>query len=91
MLKTIYKVPNGKMLKISLEKEDNKIKKIIINGDFFAHPEDCIERIEKELIGKELDGMKLRAVIRHTIIVNDFKIFGFDETHLAEAILGCKE
>lgn len=90
MLKNVYKVPDGKMLKISLEKENNKIKKITINGDFFAHPEDCIEIMEKELQNVEINKEKIENMIRQIIITNDFKIFGFDEKDLATAIEGCK-
>ncbi|MBN1156014.1 hypothetical protein JXA85_00215 [Candidatus Woesearchaeota archaeon] len=90
MLKNVYKVPDGKMLKIALEKEGNTIGRIIINGDFFAHPENCIETLEKELVGKELDREKLMNVIRHIVIINNFRIFGFDEKNLCDAIMGCR-
>lgn len=42
------------MAKVRLIIEDGVIKDVKITGDFFAHPEDGIEIIEKELIGKEL-------------------------------------
>lgn len=90
-LKNTYKVPDGKMLKISLEKKDDYIKKITITGDFFAHPEDCIEKIENELAGKEMDETKLKQIIKKTIQSNNFRIFGFDEDSLAKAIIGCKK
>lgn len=90
MLKNIYKVPNGKLLKIFLEKEGTEIKRITITGDFFAYPENCIEKLEHELVGSELDEEKLENLIRNVIQANDFEIFGFDETSLTAAIIGCK-
>ena len=90
MIKNVYKVPNGKLLKVSLEKEGNKIKKITINGDFFAYPEDCIEKIESELVGKEVDKERLESAIKNIITTNELKIVGFDETSLTAAIIGCK-
>ena len=89
MLKNIYKVPNGKLLKISLERKNGKIEKISITGDFFAHPENCIEKIEKGLLKKEFEKENLENSIKKIIIKNDYKIFGFDEKSLTEAILGC--
>ena len=49
-LKSIYKVPNGKLLKVSLDYDevDNSIEQIRITGDFFAYPEESIELIEKK-------------------------------------------
>ena len=43
--KSIYKIPNGKLLKIALEynEKSNSIDRIRIMGDFFAYPEEAIE------------------------------------------------
>ncbi len=35
----------------------DRIEKIVISGDFFLHPEDAIEIIERELTGKSLDDL----------------------------------
>ena len=42
--KSIYKVPDGKLLKIFIEynEKDKSIKNINIMGDFFAYPEATI-------------------------------------------------
>ena len=49
--KSIYKVPNGKLLKIFLEfnEKNNSIESIKITGDFFAYPEETIEIMENKL------------------------------------------
>ena len=36
------KVPGGKLLRIKVDYED-KINTVVITGDFFAHPEECIQ------------------------------------------------
>ena len=36
---TIYKVPDGKMVRLEMDYDD-KIIRISISGDFFMHPED---------------------------------------------------
>jgi len=53
--KFIYKVPNGKMLKIFLEIQNDKISGLKIMGDFFIHPEETIFSIENSLKGSPTD------------------------------------
>ncbi len=43
------KIPNGKLVCVSVEAQDSQVKEVKITGDFFLHPEDAIERIEKSL------------------------------------------
>jgi len=59
-----YKVPEGKLLKINLERDGEIIKDIRIRRDFFIHPENSITEIEDILkgtaikdIGKQLSGL----------------------------------
>ena len=66
--KSVYKVPNGKLLKIFLEYNEqvNTIDKISITGDFFIYPEEAIEMMENELVNVTLDKEGLFA---KTIVV----------------------
>jgi lipoate---protein ligase len=54
-----YKVPGGKLLRIDADikggKEGDIIQSIRITGDFFMHPEDALERIEKALSRVPID------------------------------------
>ena len=50
----VYKIPGGKLLKITISHKDGKIISVKINGDFFAHPEDSIEKLELILAGKKI-------------------------------------
>ena len=54
--KSVYKIPEGKLVKIELETTDNKIKKIKITGDFFLYPEEIISKLEKSLEDRLLTG-----------------------------------
>jgi hypothetical protein len=42
---SVYKVPQGKLLKVSLEYDEkrNILQSVCITGDFFAYPEEGIE------------------------------------------------
>jgi len=79
------KIPGGKLVTVEWEiKKDaqsasdntyGKISSIRITGDFFAHPEWCIEEIEKALVGKEIS--KIKETIEEKISKNSFQIIGF--------------
>ncbi|MBC7127177.1 MAG: lipoate protein ligase C-terminal domain-containing protein [Candidatus Methanosuratincola petrocarbonis] len=50
----VRKFKDGKLVKVRIAIEGGMIKDARITGDFFAHPEEGIEIIEKELIGKDV-------------------------------------
>ena len=52
--KCTLKVPNGKMLKVRVKFEKERIESIRITGDFFIHPEDSIEDLETAFKGSRL-------------------------------------
>jgi len=90
MKRAIYKVPNGKLLKIALEEEGGTIKMIKITGDFFIYPEENLEKMEVELLGCEMSAGKLSITIDEFIKVNPTELFGLDEESLIQTILNAK-
>lgn len=70
------KVKEGKLVKVEIE-YDGSIRKLKITGDFFLHPEDILERIEKSMLGLKKD------VSVETIAS---KIHGIAEAHDAQMI-----
>lgn len=54
----VRKFKDGKLVKVKMVIEGGVIKDARITGDFFAHPEEGIEIIEKELIGKDLSNAR---------------------------------
>lgn len=89
--KSIYKVPNGKLLKISLvyDKKNKKIDKISIMGDFFAYPEESIETLEKKLeniiLEKDILNKKIKSIIKD----NKIEFIGLNAEDLTTGILMC--
>lgn len=85
--KSIYKVPEGKLLKISFNfnEKSNSIDSIRILGDFFCYPESGIEQIENFLKGKKID---------ETLVPNldkfakekGIELYGFSPKDLLQAI-----
>jgi len=89
--KSVYKIPNGKLLKISLtySKKNNTINQIRIMGDFFAYPEEAIEVLEDKLKNTVLAKDKLLERINFVIKENNFEFIGLDAEGLAQGILMC--
>jgi phosphoribosylformylglycinamidine (FGAM) synthase PurS component len=89
---SIYKVPQGKLLKISIEydEKDNVIRDIRITGDFFAYPEEAIELMETKLKNTVIEREQLQQKIRSIITEYHIKFIGVDSEGLAQAILMCK-
>lgn len=92
MKKAIYKVPNGKLLKIFLEDDvrQGKIISIKITGDFFAHPEENIEKLENALIGADLVQDALASRIDEFLKNSATEFFGLDKESLVSTILSAK-
>jgi len=53
-LKGDYKVPGGKMIRVTIEEKDNKIQKIAITGNFF-YPEEAFPQFEQALTAVNAD------------------------------------
>ena len=89
--KSIYKVPNGKLLKIFMEYDEksNSISSISITGDFFAYPEEAIEVMEDKLRNTSLEREILLKKINSVIKENDMEFIGLDAEGLTEGILRC--
>ena len=89
--KSVYKVPNGKLLKISLiyDKKNKSIDKISIMGDFFAYPEEAIETMENELKNTKIARNSLLKKINTVISKNNIEFIGLDAEGLTTGILMC--
>jgi lipoate-protein ligase A len=71
-----YKVQGGKLIKVQLNVQANRISHIKITGDFFMHPEEVIEELEKALIGEPLDKQNLTQCIATFMEKNKVVLLG---------------
>ena len=85
--KAIYKVKGGKMIKIQLALENKKIKDLRITGDFFLHPEETIEDIEKALRGCSLSKEELVRIIKETLTSRRAVLLGASPEDFARCII----
>ncbi len=86
----IYKVPGGKLLKISADFEEDIIANVKVTGDFFAHPEDSIQLIEETLIGAVV-GPELEQLLEELIRENEIELYGIDVESIVTAIYLARE
>jgi lipoate-protein ligase A len=54
-VKAEEKVPGGKLVCIETQIKDGKTTSVRITGDFFLHPEDAIDMVERSLSGLGAD------------------------------------
>ena len=89
--KSVYKVPNGKLLKIKLEYDENtnNIENIKITGDFFAYPEEAIDIIEEKLKNIQIKKNTLIDMVQSIINEHEIEFIGLNTEGLTEGILLC--
>ena len=89
---SVYKVPQGKLLKIFLEydEKNNRIYEIKITGDFFVYPEEAIELMETKLKNTLMERAQLLEKIQSIIAEYHIQFIGVDPEGLTQGILMCK-
>jgi len=78
------KVKEGKVLKVEVDC-DEVIRNVRITGDFFLHPEDILEEIEKSIIGLErnADLETIISNIQRTLSSRDVQMIGISPESIA--------
>ncbi|HBU06798.1 MAG TPA: hypothetical protein DEB09_01815 [Candidatus Magasanikbacteria bacterium] len=87
MQQAIYKVPNGKLLKIFLEQETGKITTVKITGDFFIYPEEKIVLLEQALLGEDLSEEKIAEKLKSVVEKENLELFGVDCESIAKVVI----
>lgn len=87
MLRAEYKAEGGKLIKVQLSKKDNKIGFIKITGDFFMHPEELIEDLEKSLVGCVINEEAIAETIRRFIEERGVILLGATPEDFARCIV----
>jgi lipoate---protein ligase len=89
--RSVYKVPQGKLLKVTLEYDPTTkvITDICITGDFFAYPEEAVEHLEEKLRNIRLERTELLRQISSLISEYHIEFIGLDAEALTHGILMC--
>lgn len=89
ILKGELKVKGGKLIKCIIEIEGNEIKKIKFSGDFFMHPEEKIEELEKRICGITLNEGKIRKIFDEFFM--EVEVIGAHKEDFLNLIMKCLE
>ncbi len=68
------KIKGGKLVRVTVDYEPHAIRKVLITGDFFLHPEDTLELIEQSFTNLPLALSEEDLVARVQQIVNEKEI-----------------
>ena len=88
ILKGELKVKGGKLIKCTLELDEEKIKRIKITGDFFMYPEDAIEKLEKALQDTQFDEEEISKKVKEAL--KDVELIGVAMEDFVDVILDSK-
>lgn len=78
------KIPEGKMVKINAEIDDEKIVDTEIRGDFFLEPPEKLHELEGKLSGLEINVSKEKIVEKLETV--DAELIGFSREDIAKAL-----
>ena len=81
------KIPGGKLVRVKVTYDD-VINDIKITGDFFLHPEDAIDDIEKSLFGIKAssDESVISKIISEVVNSGNVELVGITPESLAKVI-----
>jgi len=80
------KVKGGKLLRVRAEAEEGRIRSVRITGDFFAYPEEVIEKLESELTGAEVSRESIRDKVERVIAEVGATLIGVSAEDVVECV-----
>jgi len=80
-----FKVPDGKLVEAKVKISKEKISEIRITGDFYMHPEEEIEELEKSLLGIPLE--KVNDTVYRFFKKKNITLVGIKPEDFAKVIL----
>ena len=83
--KSNLKIVGGKLISVRCEVKNNKILDIKITGDFFLHPEDSIEDLEKHLNGSNVEHVS--GLVNSFFKDDKITVIGADKDDFVKVIL----
>jgi len=81
------KFSGGKLLKVTVRSEAGVIQEVRITGDFFVHPEDAVEDMERALRGATVTAV--RGILEGKVEGGGITTVGFKLDDLISMIEGC--
>ena len=79
-----YKVPGGKLVRVSVDVDEGIATRVRVAGDFFAHPESAFDEAEAGLSG--LSAADLPEAAERAFSRPDLALYGLGARDIAEAL-----
>ena len=86
-----YKGPRGKLIRIRLGEEKDRIRSIQITGDFFLVPEESLGKLEAMLVDAPLREPELRVLVGRFFQATGAQAIGASTDDFVKAILSARE
>jgi lipoate-protein ligase A len=80
------KVPGGKLIRVDCAVVNGIVASIIITGDFFLHPEDGIQELEKEIMMLRAEPEILQSHVM-SFFQKGYKLVGAQPEDFAKAVV----
>ncbi len=83
-----HKIPQGKLVRISLDFDTTILQNIKICGDFFIHPEETIEEMERALYHLPVESTeeRIKHLLDHAVHAKNAQLIGIDTQSVARLI-----
>lgn len=83
-----HKIPQGKLVRISLDYDTATLQQIKICGDFFIHPEETIEEMERALyhLPVEAAEARIQQLLDRAVHAKNAQLIGIDTPTVAKLI-----
>lgn len=83
-----HKIPQGKLVRISLDFDTATLQHIKICGDFFVHPEETIEEMERVLLHLPVEAGegRIQELLDHVVAHRGAQLIGIDTQTVAKLI-----
>ncbi len=84
----MYKIPGGKLVRLSLDFDTTHITRARIYGDFFIHPEETIHDMELCLtnLAVETTAERIEALLQNVVEQHQAELIGIDTLNLSKRI-----
>ncbi len=85
-LRAELKVPGGKLIRIECAVKNGKIVSAKITGDFFMHPEETINSLEKNLVGSSISDKDIERHVNESLKA-DITLIGASNADFTSVII----
>ncbi len=86
-----YKAAGGKLVRVRLQEDKGKIRSLRLSGDFFLVPEESLVKLEKMLIGVQLQEPELQQLVDRFFETSRIQTLGVTRDDLVKALLTAEE